>query len=136
MLASALIIAFSLVLLVYWFRYSCALLLNARAESAIADSRFTWMEVQRRLGDQADLDPLQRALRRDYELLTYLIEHASGLGLETIEDRLLMADYRLMQAWYRLTRRLIPTQARRAVSEMASVLNVLAGRLNEHAGLT
>jgi hypothetical protein len=51
MLASILIIAFSLVLLVYWFRASCQLLLrNHVAEVASvaegADSRFSYSQVQ------------------------------------------------------------------------------------------
>jgi hypothetical protein len=139
MFASALIIGFSLVLLVYWFRYSCALLLRDRAElatAAVADPRFSFEEVRRRLSGDVDLDPLQQSLRRDYEMLIYLIEHASGLGLESVEDRLLVVDYKLMQWRYRLTRTLFPSQARRALAEMASVLGVLAGRMGEQAGLS
>jgi hypothetical protein len=83
-----------------------------------------------------DLDPLQRSLRRDYEMLIYLIEHASGLGLESIEDRLLVVDYKLMQWQYSLTKSLFPSQARRSLSEMASVLDVLVRRMGEQAGLS
>ena len=116
MFASALIIGFSLVLLVYWFRYSCALLLRSRSELAVIapDPRFNFGEVQQRLSAASDLDPLQQSLRRDYEVLIYLVEHASGLGLESIEDRLLVCDYKLMQLQYRLTRTLLPAQARRS----------------------
>ena len=140
MFASVLIIAFSFVLLVYWFRYSCVLLLGDRgrsvASSATAlDPRFGFTEVQRRLSGKEKLDPLQRSLRRDYEMLIYLIEHASGLELESIEDRLLVADYKLMQWQYDLTKTLFPSQARRSLSEMASVLAVLARRMSEQAGL-
>jgi hypothetical protein len=141
MFASVLIIGFSLVLLIYWFRYSCALLLRDRAQSAaspatVTDPRFGFGEVQRRLGGEEDLDPLQRSLRRDYEMLIYLIEHASGLGLESIEDRLLVVDYKFMQWQYSLTKSLFPSQARRALSEMASVLDVLVRRMSEQAGLS
>jgi hypothetical protein len=138
MFASALIIGFSLVLLVYWFRYSCALLLRSRADLAATapDPRFNFGEVQTRLNSASDLDPLQQSLRRDYEVLIYLLEHASGLGLESLEDRLLVVDYKLMQLQYRLTKTILPTQARRSLSEMASVLNVLVGRMNEQAELS
>ncbi len=135
MLASALIIGFSLVLLVYWFRYSCALLLSSRAACGDADRRFSFGEARQRLAAQAELDTLRRSLQRDYEILIYLIEHASGLELASIEDRLLVADYKLMQWRYRLTKSLFPGQARRAVYEMASVVNVLVSRINEQAGL-
>ena len=136
MFASLLIIAFSLVLLAYWFRYSCVLLLRNRAEQTASDPRFSFGDVQRRLSGAGDLDPLQRSLRRDYEVFIYLVEHASGLGLESLEDRLLVVDYKLMQWQYALTKSLFPTQARRSLSEMASVLNVLVGRMNEHADLS
>src|ERR1035438_2764666 len=136
MLESALIIGFSLILLVYWFPYSCLLLLTERAAATGADPRFSFGEVQRRLSGEEDLDPLQRSLRRDYEVLIYLIEHGSGLGLESIEDRLLVIDYKLMQWQYHLTRILFPSQARRSLSEMASVLSVLVQRMSEQAGLS
>ncbi|HUP03279.1 MAG TPA: hypothetical protein VMU19_04785 [Bryobacteraceae bacterium] len=136
MLASALIIGFSLVLLVYWFRYSCALLLRAGTGLTAEDSRFSFGEVQRRLQQQSELDPLRQSLQRDYEVLIYLIEHASGLELESIESRLLVADYKLMQWQYSLTKRLFPSQARRALSEMASVLGALVGRIDEQVSLS
>jgi len=137
MLASVLIISFSAVLLAYWFRYSCALLLRNAAEShgADADWRFSFAEVQRRLGSGEDLDPLHRSLSRDYQVLTYLVEHASGLELATIEDRLLVADYKLMQWGYRLTKTFFPSHARQALSEMASILEILIRRMGEQAGV-
>ena len=39
-----------------------------------------------------------------------------------------------MRCWYRLTRTAAPEQARLALSEMASVLDVLAGRIGRQAG--
>jgi hypothetical protein len=104
--------------------------------AAVPDPRFSFGEVQRRLTGDADLDPLQRSLRRDYEMLIYLVEHASGLGLESIEDRLLVVDYKLMRWQYSLTKSLFPSQARRALCEMASVLDVLVRRMSEQAGLS
>ena len=140
MIASFLIIGFSLGLLAYWFRYSCVLMLRSFTEqpsliSAIADQRFGFAEVQRRLAGCSQLDPLEQLLERDYRLLTYLLEHAAGLSLDSMEDRLLVLDYRVMAAYYRLTRTLAPEQARRALAEMASVVSVLAGRIDEQAGL-
>jgi hypothetical protein len=38
-------------------------------------------------------------------------------------------DYRLMRLWSRLTRSLAPQQSRQALTEMASVLRVLAGKM-------
>lgn len=136
MIASVLIIIFSLVLFVYWFRYSCLLLLRRSADQPlVAADRFNYVTVQQGLKAGLELDPLRRSLDRDYRVLTYLLEHAAGLELEQLEYRLLVLDYRMMQAWYRLTKSTAPRQARRALGEMADVLNVLVGRIGEHAGV-
>ena len=140
MISSFLIIGFSLLLLLYWFRYSCILLLRAHAERAasayaVSDIKFCFEEVQARLKTAPVLDPLHLSLQRDYEILIYLLQHAAGLSLESFEDRLLVVDYKVMQWCYRLTRIAAPQQARRALSEMASVLIVLARRMGEQAGV-
>ena len=140
MIASFLIIGFSVVLLLYWFRYSCVLLLRAHTEqaasaSAVSDIKFCFAEVQARLKTAPALDPLHLSLQRDYEILIYLLEHAAGLSLESFEDRLLVLDYKVMQWWYRLTRIAAPQQARNALNEMASVLIVLAQKMGEQAGV-
>jgi len=136
MIASVLIIAFSLVLFVYWFRYSCLLLLRSRADQpAVAAERFNCVHVQQGLKAGMDLDPLHQSLDRDYRVLTYLLEHAAGLELERLEYRLLILDYKLMQSWYRLTKSAAPQQARRALGEMADVVNFMVGRIGEQAGL-
>lgn len=142
MLASILIIVFSFVLFAYWFRYSCILILSSRGEQgARVGERFHFAEVQRRLEGKAELeaggemDPLHLALERDYQLFSYLKAHAASLDLERFECRLLVLDYKLMRSWYRFTRSIAPRQARNALKEMADVLGVLAGRIEEHAGV-
>jgi hypothetical protein len=140
MLAGILIIALSMALFIYWFRYSCILILRNRAEIAAAsapvfDSRFSFPEVLVRLQSEPALDPLQVSLERDYRILIYLMEHGAGLKLASIEDRLLTLDYRVMQLVYRVTRIAAPVQARKALSEMASVLGVLAHSIGEQAGV-
>lgn len=135
MIASVLIITFSLVLFVYWFRYSCLLLLRRTADQPVAEAdRFHYATVQQGLKAGLELDPLHQALDRDYRVLTYLLEHAAGLELEQLEYRLLVLDYKFMQSWYRLTKSAAPQQARQALGEMANVLEVLVGRIGEQAG--
>jgi hypothetical protein len=138
MIVSIIVTAFSLALLLYWFRYSCILMLrNSGVESATtpaADSQFCCWQVKELLRTDAQLDRLERALERDYRMATYLIEHAAGLDLNSIEDRLLVLDYRVMQWYFRVTRSAAPQCARRALGEMADVVAALAGRLDERAG--
>ena len=139
MIVSIIIAAFSFALLLYWFRYSCILMLrNSSPETsttAAVDSQFSCRQVKELLRGDAQLDSLERALERDYRLATYLIEHAAGLDLNSFEDRLLVLDYRVMQWYFRVTRSASPVRARRALSEMADVVGILAGRLDERAGL-
>jgi hypothetical protein len=140
MLASILIIAFSVVLFVYWFRYSCMLLLRNAAEQVAApdserDTRFGCSEVLVRLKTGDTLDPLHNALNRDYQMMTYLIEHAAGLEMTSFEDRLLVLDYKVMQLYYRSTRMILPDQARKALTEMATVLDVLVQKMGQQAGV-
>jgi hypothetical protein len=91
--------------------------------------------VQQGLKAGMELDPLHRSLERDYRVLTYLLEHAAGLELEQLEYRVLVLDYKVMQGWYRLTKSAAPRQARRALGEMADVLSVLVGRIDQQAGV-
>lgn len=140
MIASILIIVFSTALLIYWFRYTCILLVRngteeVRAFSPAAQGCFGFSEVQAQLAAEGPLDPLHKALQRDYDVLTYLVRHASGIEFETFEERLLVWDYKTMQAWYSVTKTAAPEQAREALREMASVLSILAGHIGQRAGL-
>lgn len=131
MIGSVLIIAFSLVLFVYWFRYSCLLLLRSHAGQQVAASRFHCASAHQELKAGTELDRLHQSLDRDYRVLTYLFKHAAGLELEQLEYRLLVLDYKVMRGWYRLTKSAAPQQAKRALGEMADVLNVLVGRIGQ-----
>jgi len=135
MITSVFIIAISVVLFVYWLRYSCVMLLRSAQErgemAKSADERFNVAAVLERLKTEGDLDPLEQALERDYHVVTYLIEHAADLELASIENKLLVLDYKLMRTWSRVTRTLAPQQSRKALSEMASVLSVLVGQMGD-----
>jgi hypothetical protein len=139
MIAGILIIACSFVLFLYWFRYSCVLLLRNAAEglneSRATDNQFNVARVRQSLKTESELDPLERALERDYHVLTYLIEHAADLQLASIENRLLLADYKMMRFWSHLTRTAAPAQSRKALAEMASVLSVLVSQMTEQSGV-
>lgn len=138
MITGILIIAFSAVLLIYWFRYCCILLIRTHAEQQLAaapacDAHFNLTSVRERLRTEPELDTLRRSLDRDYAVFTYLLQHAAGLQATSIEDRLLVIDYKVMQGWYLVTRTAAPVQARRALEEMATVLALLVGKMGERA---
>jgi hypothetical protein len=135
MLTSIVIILISVILLVYWLRYSCVILLRGAQErsvaTSVADQRFSVPFVLEQLKTEANLAPLERALDRDYRVVTYIIGHAADLELACIENQLLVLDYRMMRLWSRLTRTLAPRQSRAALSEMAEVLNVLVRQMGQ-----
>ena len=139
MIASILIILISFILLVYWFRYSCILLLRGHGKqpvTAASEDGFHFRAVRERVGVEPEMDPLHLALQRDYRVIAYLLQHAAGLELSSFEDKLLLWDYRAMQLWYWLTKTAAPQQARQALSEMAAVLAVLGDKIGERAGAT
>ena len=137
MFASILILTVSVLLLIYWFRYCCLALIRNQAEQPafVQEDRYSFPRVRERLQTDSDLDPLHISLDRDYRLVTYLLQHAVGLSAQPVEQRLLLLDYKLMQAWYRLTRSAAPAQARKALSERVAILGCLAQMMNEQAGL-
>jgi hypothetical protein len=139
MITSVFIIAISVVLLGYWLRYSCLILLRSAQEHVemptVADDRFSISSVLEGLKTEGDLVLLETALERDYHVVTYLIEHAADLELASIENRLLVLDYKLMRLWSRVTRSVAPQESRKALSEMATVLSVLVGQMGEPSRL-
>jgi hypothetical protein len=138
MVSSILIIVSSLVLLVYWFRYTCILILNTKATKdysldVAARNNLSFPQVTASLREGAELDPLRLSLEREYRLLTYLLRHTTGAQIAglTIEQRMLLIDFKLMRLWYALMRPLAARQARAALEEMSRVLGHLANAMGE-----
>jgi hypothetical protein len=142
MLASILIIAISGVLFVYWFRYTCILILSTKtskdyARQVAAANRLEFVEVQGALSGSGgvELDPLARALDRDYAIVNQLLEQTAGLemGGATMEHHMLRLNFHAMQAWYRVSRRVSESSARSALHEMALVVGHFANAFGEMA---
>jgi hypothetical protein len=141
LIATAVITTSSALLLVYWFRYACLLILSARTArdytaQIVMANQLSFVEVQARLRStpRSDLERLHDLLDRDYTVLSYLLKHASASadGAQ-VESRMLAVHYRLMQAWYGITRRISSTAACRALEEMSRVVAHLANAMGERA---
>ena len=133
MLTAILIIVISAAMLLYWFRYSCILILRNQLErEASAEPQ----AIQDRIHAAANLDSLHQELDRDYKVLTYLLAHATGLELASFEHKLLMWDCRMMRYVYRITRLILPDMARNALCERAEILEVLGGHLKQQSGIS
>lgn len=137
MLASALISVVSLVLLIYWFRYTCLLLLQNREDIACASSvasanRLSFPGVREQLHSAAaalPLDEMYAALDSDYRVLRYLLEHSAGLDIPAVERQLLILDYHLMQIKYRLVKNASSEQARKTLCEVSGILEYFAQKM-------
>ena len=140
MIVSILIILFSSALLVWSLRYTCILLLqNTILDAkgfAAAGAHIWFADSLEELNAGGSLDLVQQSLERDYRLLLYLLDHASGLQVTAWEDRLLIWDYRLMRCWCALARIALPGHTRAVLSEMLNVGIVLSARMTERAGIS
>ena len=138
MLSVTLIIFFSVVLFVYWFRYSCLLILQNRASSVSdAPSTMRFPTVQEQLRTNAhkveQLDQLQRDLTSDYQKICFLLRCLPEAGVDPLERRMLMLDYGIMRLWYNVSRRLAPPQARGALQEMSNIVSYFASSVSGYA---
>jgi len=139
-IASVLIIIASTVMFLYWFRYTCLLLVQrGSVEHALAVAstiQLSFPQVKEALQAQshtASLDYLHKSLEKDYVLLMDVLSQAAGSS-ESIERRILAIDYKVMQTWYRMTRTSSNlVQAKMALSEMSSILGYFAAEIGESA---
>jgi hypothetical protein len=140
MISELLIVSLVLVLSVYWFRYNCKTILKSktsrdRAQQVASANQLTFPATEERLhGEIAanDLDDANKGLLRDYQVLTCLLRYTVATPY-TVEQRILMLDFRYMQLKYALTRRYFSRSARRALGECVSILNHFANTLGERS---
>ncbi|MBL8237764.1 MAG: hypothetical protein JNM66_10120 [Bryobacterales bacterium] len=136
------IIILSLAMFVYWFRYSCVLILEsdwsedqARAIASQNGLSFSRIEDSLTGAESAQaLDKVRDSLDRDLDRVLALLSKCPGVqeAGQSLECRMLMLDYRLMQAWYAVTRSTASPKAQHALREMALVVGYLAGECGDH----
>ena len=135
----------SVVVLCYWFRYTCRLLLTTVtprdcAANVAQAHQLCFPEAHLRLSHgatelerlSAELDHLRDMLDHDYATLTRLMHQVKG-SQEGIERRMLAIHYSLMAAGYRAIRGISPAAAQRALEEMSTVVAYLANSIGEGA---
>ena len=131
----------SFLLLLYWFRYTCLLILAAQTPrdygcEVASANRLCFQEVQGKLKRTnrtiPHLDGLHRCLSRDYLIVTRLAGYTAGItGDERLERFLLVLDFQAMSAWYQLSRRLSTDNATKALEEMSRVVAHFADCIGE-----
>lgn len=143
MITSVIILVVSASLFVYWFRYTCMLILSTRtarnyARSVAEVNGLEFVETRSRLasGECERLEQLHRSLDRDYQVVTSLLRHAAdGVGTQSLEQALLRLDYRLMDLCFRLMGGRSGSLGRRFLLEMSSVVSQLANAMGERSAV-
>jgi hypothetical protein len=152
---NGIVIIVSLVLFVYWFRYTCLLILRDRAGRNYAGEFATanhliFLRAKAILVDDGDLtagggrsvvrsrsafqalDKLEQSLDRDYKVVTYLLHNADEYyWYQPVVRFLLTLDFHLMRMCYRLLRGISQRAAKHVLLEMAKIVAYLAQSAGE-----
>jgi hypothetical protein len=141
---SIFIIVVSTVLFVYWFRYTCVLILRTRSVRKYAHrvaqiNDLSFLEAQQKLAavpsPNETFDSLHQSLDRDYRVVSYLLRNAGTQSSESIEEHMLRLDYHIMRTCYFLAKPFSPSSARQALIERASIISHLANAMGERVAL-
>jgi len=136
---NAALVASSVALLCYWFRYTCLLILAAETahdygEEVAKVNKLSFPEVRSKLRKRGatDLNRLHQCLERDFAIITYLLEHTPIASSDTgFEDAMLKIHFRAMSAGFRVTRSNLRGFALDALEEMSLVVAYLANQMGE-----
>jgi len=142
MVTALVIIIISVAMFAYWFRYSCILILESNwseehAQQVALQNGLSFGCIEDSLA-QADtarsMDGVKDSLDRDLDRVLGLLSKCPSVqeAGHSLESRILMVDYRFMQAWYALTRSVSGPVAQKALREMAFVVGYLAGECGDH----
>jgi len=138
---NAALIATSIALFCYWFRYSCLLILAAEtshdySEEVTEANQLSFPKVRSRLRthDLTDLDHLHKCLQQDFAIITYLLEHTPVTGFDPgFDEALLTIHFRVMSACFHFTRTNLRQCASDTLEEMCLVVAHLANQLGERS---
>jgi len=137
LITTIVITAGSVALFLYWFRYTCMLVLSAHTAHDYAGSlveakglRFAIVQAQLATNVNDDLHNLYSALDRDYAILRALLETKEA---DAVQDRMLGLYYQTLRACYAISIAVSPSAARRALDEMATVIGYFANVAGEAA---
>src|SRR5437899_368440 len=141
LVTTVIISAGSVLLLGYWFRYACLLILIAKTPRDYAcecarTNRLFFPQIRSKLREKAitNFDRLHECLDRDYAILTYLLEHTTSPNDEPEFEGLILAIYyRLLSAVYLLSRPFSIPVASHAIEEMSLVVAHFANAMGERA---
>jgi hypothetical protein len=142
MITTLAILVSSAGLFLYWFRSTCLLILRAQTKrdyaeqtAAANDLQFVHFRRQVEAGIPADMDRIRAALQQDYEIVTFLVKHASEFNAsgDALEALMLELDYRIMGVVYSVAKVVSPNRARAALGEICAIVHYFANTVGERA---
>lgn len=141
MVTSVVIIILSLAMFVYWFRYSCILILEStwsedQAQVIATENGLFFGSVEESLAEAESVQAMDRVrdlLDQDLERVLSLLSSCAAVQEtgHSLECRMLMLDYQLMKAWYAATRTVAGPKAQSALREMGLVVGYIAGECGD-----
>ncbi|HWR50665.1 MAG TPA: hypothetical protein VN428_06140 [Bryobacteraceae bacterium] len=141
-LSQALLLVFSCLVLFYWFRYNCTVILRRkvskdRAHRVAQANQLSFADLADRFDDldSEGLGSADQALSRDYEVLTCLLRYTSAIqpGGFTFDQRLLMLDFKIQQRWFAVTHRWLGATARHTLQERVNILTHFANTVGKRS---
>jgi hypothetical protein len=144
MVPELLVLTFALVLFLYWLRYNCHAIvdtatLDGRARQVASANNLSFPDVSEKSRSEpppGDLAAMHRSLARDYRVLTALLAYTTApVHRYTIEQRMLMLDFRVLSVWFAATHGLLYSFACRSLNERARILHYFASLLGERCAV-
>ncbi len=137
---SLILIGLSLALFAYWFRYSCILILRTQTAEDYSGEvcranglSFDLVKGQIEANKDPNLIELYRSLERDYRVVSQLLDQISctAPGENMLETKLLRANFRVTQAWFRMSHTLGLRSSVSALEEMAETIGHFANTFGQ-----
>lgn len=136
------LIGLSLALFAYWFRYSCLLIL--RTQTAEDFSRevcranglsFDLVKGQIEAESNPNLVALYQSLDQDYRIVSKLLDRMAiqSPSDNALETKLLKANFRVTQVWFRVSHKLGLGSSVTALEEMAEMIGHFANTFGEQS---
>ena len=142
---SLILIGLSLAPFAYWFRYSCLLILRTQTAEDYSGEvcranglSFDLVKGQIEANTDPNLIELYRSLERDYRVVSQLLDQISGSAQSEniLETKLLRANFRVTQAWFRVSHVLGLRSSVSALQEMAETISHFANSFGQQNAAT
>lgn len=137
---SLILIGLSLALFAYWFRYSCILILRTQTAEDYSGEvcrvnglSFDLVKGQIEANTDSNLIELYSSLERDYRIVSQLLDQVSGSSQNEnmLETKLLRANFRVTQTWFRVSHALGLRASVSALEEMAETIGHFANAFGQ-----